>query len=179
MAGFNRRFCNNYAQVASPLTDMFSENLKFLWSADCQKSFESLKALLTSASVLRPLDFGSDYVLCVDASDAGIGGVLCQDVDNVLMPVAYMSKKLDKYQRKYSVIEKEALAKIKCIENFEPYLDSRTIVYSDHYPLNFVEALKTKNARLARWALILQEKNIEIHVPGKLNVVADALSRPE
>lgn len=180
MASFYRRFCRNFAQVASPLTDMLSERRKFVWSVDCQKSFEDLKALLTSAPVLRAPDFDCDFVLCVDASDVGVGGVLCQSESDQLMPVAYMSQKLDKYQRKYSVIEKEALAIIKCIEKFEPYLDKKTVIYSDHNPLKFVNTLKTKNARLARWALILQGKDIEIrHISGKENIVADALSRPD
>ena len=53
------------------------------------------------------------------------------------------------------------------------------MVYSDHNPLQFVESVKMKNARLARWALALQDKNIIVkHVAGKQNIVADALSRP-
>ena len=115
----------------------------------------------------------------MDASDVGIGGVLCQEENGVLMPIAYMSQKLLKHQRKYSAIEKEALAVIKCVEKFAVYLQGEVLLYSDHNPLKFVESMKSKNQRLARWAVILQDLNLVIrHIPGKLNVVADALSRP-
>ena len=54
-----------------------------------------------------------------------------------------------------------------------------TVIYSDHNPLKFIDSMKTKNMRIARWALMLQDLNLEIrHIPGKLNVVPDALSRP-
>lgn len=179
MVGFYRKFCRNFAQIAAPLTDLLSESRRFKWSPDCQQSFESLKALLTSTPILCAPDFSKDFFICTDASDIGVGGVLCQESENSLMPVAYMSVKLNQYQKKYSVIEKEALAIIKCIEKFEPYIVKGTTIYTDHNPLKFVETMKTKNARLARWSLFLQDKDVNIvHVPGKFNVLADTLSRP-
>ena len=179
LIGFYRRFCKNFAQVATPLTDLLSERRNFQWSDACEKAFKSLKALLVSTPILRAPRFDKPFVISVDASDVGVGGVLGQEENGVLMPVAYMSKKLLKHQRKYSAIEKEALAVIKSLEKFEVYTGGEVVVYSDHNPLKFVDTMKSKNARLARWALVLQDKNIKIkHVPGKLNVVADALSRP-
>ena len=179
MSGFYRRFIADFASIAAPLTSLLSTKTKFLWSEDCEQSFQVPKARLASTPVLCAPDLSKEFVLCVDASELGTGGVLCQETENVLRPVAYMSRKLNVHQKKYSTIEKEALAIIQCLEKFEPYLEKHAIVYGDHNPLKFVETMKTKNARLARWALILQGKDLEIrHVPGRLNIVADALSRP-
>ena len=179
LIGFYRRFCKDFAQVASPLTDLLSERRTWNWSAACEKAFEDLKALLASTPVLQAPDFTREFVLYVDASDRGIGGMLGQEHEGTVKPVAYMSKKLLKHQRGYSVVEKEALALLKCMEKFDVYLDRKVTVYSDHNPLQFLESMKLKNARLARWALALQEKEIVIrHVSGRENVVADALSRP-
>ena len=75
------------------------------------------------------------------------------------MPVAYMSKKLEPHQRKYSVIEKEALAVISSIEKFEVHLHGHVVVYSDHNPLKFVETMKSKNTRIARWAVVTGQKH--------------------
>ena len=61
-------------------------------------------------------------MIYVDASENGIGGMLGQECDGIVKPVAYMSKKLLKHQKNYSVIEKEALALLKCLEKFEVYL---------------------------------------------------------
>lgn len=53
-----------------------------------------------------------------------------------------------------------------------------TLVYSDHNPLRFLIRMQNKNQRLMRWALALQPYNIEMrHIPGKENIMADALSR--
>ena len=181
MLGYYQRFISDYAGIASPLTNLLCEGKKFAWSEECQCAFDKLKASLASAPVLRAPDYGKPFVLYVDASDVAVGGVLCQEVNEFPVPVAYTSKKLVPYQRKYATVEKEALAVLHCLEKFGVYTENgKTVkIYSDHNPLKFVDSMKTKNARLARWALVLQDKNVEIHhVKGKDNLVADMLSRP-
>jgi hypothetical protein len=96
--------------------------------------------------------------------------------------VSFFSKKLDKAQRNYATIEKEALSLLMALEQYQVYLSGSPftiMVYTDHNPLTFVNRMKLKNQRLLRWSLILQEwDNLEvIHVKGTDNVVADALSR--
>ena len=120
--------------------------------------------------------------LAVDASDVGIGAVLLQEDNNGIdHPVCYFSKKFNKHQKNYSAIEKECLALIPAIQQFEVYLTSSTspiVVFSDHNPLSFLHKLKNKNQRLLRWSLLLQEFNLDIrHIKGKDNIIPDALSR--
>ena len=96
-------------------------------------------------------------------------------------PVSYFSKKFLKYQKNYSVVEKETLGLVLALEHFDVYLGSMPFkikVYTDHNPLTFLKTMKNKNQRLVRWSLALQEYNLEIqHIPGSENVIADALSR--
>lgn len=68
----------------------------FVWSEAYQKAFEDLKALLKSVLVLHAPDFEKKFAVCVDVSDIKIGGVPCQEVNDVLMPVACMAKSLKK-----------------------------------------------------------------------------------
>ena len=65
------------------------------------------------------------------------------------------------------------------LEKFHIYVDGKkTVVFSDHNPLRFVNSFKEKSVRLMRWALALQRYNIEVrHIKGKENCIADALSR--
>ena len=67
--------------------------------------FEIAKSMLTC--VLKAPDFSKQFQLAVDASAVGMGAVLLQVDDNGIdHPVSYYSKKLDKHQQNYSVVEK-------------------------------------------------------------------------
>ena len=182
MAGYSRKFCKNFSGIAEPLTNLLKKSTKFKWNEKCQDAIDHLKAILKSAPVLLAPDFDKCFKLAVDASDVGIGALLLQEDDNGIdHPVCYFSKKFNKHQKNYSTIEKECLALILAIQQFEVYLTSSTspiVVLSDHNPLSFLYKLKNKNQRLLRWSLLLQEFNLDIrHIKGKDNIIPDALSR--
>ena len=182
MVGYYRKFCKNFSGIAEPLTNLLKKNTKFKWNNKCQDAFDRLKAILKSAPVLLAPDFDKFLKLAVDASDVGIGAVLLQEDNNGIdHPVCYFSKKLNKHQENYSTTEKECLALILAIQQFEVCLTSSNspiVVFSDHNPLSFLHKLKNKNQRLLRWSLSLQEFNLDIkHIKGKDNIIPDALSR--
>ena len=182
MAGYYRKFYKNFSGIAEPLTNLLKKSTKFKWNDKCQDAFDRLKAILKSAPVLLAPDFDKCFKLAVDASDIGIGAVpLQEDNDGIDHPVCYFSKKFNKHQKNYSTIEKECLALILAIQQFEVYLTSSTspiVVFSDHNHLSFLHKLKNKNKRLLRWSLLLQEFNLDIrHIKGKDNIIPDALSR--
>ena len=182
MAGYYRKFCKNLSGIAEPLTNLLNKSTKLKWNDKCQDAFDRLKAILNSVPVVLAPDFDKCFKLAVDASDVGIGAVLLQEDNNgVDHPVCYFSKKFNKHQKNYSTIEKECLALILEIQQFEVYLTSSTspiVVFSDHNPLSFLHKLKNKNQRLLRWSLLLQEFNLDIrHIKGKDSIMPDALSR--
>lgn len=182
MAGYYRAFCKNFSIVASPLTNLLKAKAEFIWSTQCQEAFDAVKALLCSAPVLAAPNFGKPFKLQVDASQIGAGAVLLQEnCDSVDCPVSFFSRKFNKFQLNYSVIEKEALGLIWALQHFEVYLGSGLTpltVFTDHNPLVFLKSLQNPNQRLMRWALFLQPYTIDIrHISGKDNVIADALSR--
>lgn len=125
--------------------------------------------------------FDQPFKLQVDASQVGAGAVLLQENNQgVDCPVSYFSRKFNRHQLNYSVIEKEALALVWALQHFDVYVGSGLplIVYTDHNPLTFLKSLQNPNQRLMRWALFLQPYNLDIrHIKGSDNVVADALSR--
>ena len=91
-----------------------------------------------------------------------------------------MSRKLNEHQRKYSIVEKEALALLIAVRAFSVYFGfSQVKVYRDHSPLQFLNRMAPHNAKLLRWSLELQLFGLEvIHRPGKQNLLPDVLSRP-
>ena len=182
MTGYYRKFCQNYAQLAAPLTDLLKKEKTYRWTDECQVAFEQLKKALVNAPILATPDMTKQFSLSTDASDKCIGAVLMQTDDSGEdHPIAFLSKKLNKHQLNYSVIEKETLALIIAIEHFAVYLRAAlypVMVYTDHNPLVFLGRMKNSNQRLMRWSLMLQEYPLIIqHVKGKDNVIADSLSR--
>ena len=182
MAGYYRNFCLNFSEIAAPLTNLLSKKVKFVWTDDSQLAFDKVKLLLQKSPVLKSPDYEKPFKLIIDSSDDGTGSVLVQEAsDGLDHPVSYFSKKFLKYQKNYSVVEKETLGLVLALEHFDVYLGSTPFkikIYTDHNPLTFLKTMKNKNQRLVRWSLALQEYNLEIqHIPGSENVVADALSR--
>ena len=89
------------------------------------------------------------FKLIIDSSDVGTGSVLVQEAsDGLDHPVSYFSKKFLRYQRNYSVVEKETLGLVLALEHFDVHFSSKPFkikVYSDHNPLTFLKTMKNKN----------------------------------
>ena len=97
MAGYYRKFCQNFSAITEPLTRLLQKNAKFQWTEQCQFAFEQLKAMLQRAPVLSAPDFTRPFKLAVDASDVAAGGVLLQeDQDGIDHPVCYFPRKFNK-----------------------------------------------------------------------------------
>ena len=99
--------------------------------------------------------------------------------DRLDHPVSYFAKKFLKYQKNYSVVEKETLGFVLALDHFEIYLGSTPFIIkvcTYHNPLTFLKTMKNKNQWLVRWSLALQDLEIH-HIPISENGVADALSR--
>ena len=182
MAGYYRGFCRNFSTVVLPLTNLLSPKTEFIWTPECQSSFSAVKSLLCHAPVLAAPDHSRPFKLEVDASGAGAGAVLLQeDANGVDHPICYFSRKFNKHQMHYSTIEKETLSLLLALQHFEVYLGSSSLpvtVFTDHNPLVFLSRMYNQNQRLMRWALIMQDFNIQIHhKKGSENIIADFLSR--
>jgi hypothetical protein len=134
---------------------------------------------LTSGPVLKLPDVHRPFTLRTDASDSGLGAVLLQEEQGDMLPVAYASRKLLSCERAYATVEKECLAVIWAVTKFERYLyGSEFVLETDHQPLAYLNKAKIANARLMRWALILQPYRFRIQaIKGSTNLGADYLSR--
>lgn len=180
LVGYYRCFCRNFSTVVAPLTNLLKAKATFDWSSECQSAFENVKAVICHAPVLAAPLWDRPFKVEVDASYVGAGAVLLQPDDlGVDKPVCFFSRKFNKHQLNYSVIEKETLALVLALQHFSVYVSSGpVVVFTDHNPLTFLSSLQCPNQRLIRWALLLQSFCLEIrHIKGCDNVVADALSR--
>jgi len=94
LTGYYRKFIQDYAQVAGPLTDVLkggnSASLK--WGPSQEAAFQSLKDRLCAKPILRLPDMDRTFILRTGASDTAIGAVLLQEHDDGVFPVAYASR---------------------------------------------------------------------------------------
>ncbi len=113
-ANFYRRFIRNFSQVALPLTDLTSTRTRFSWSSQAQTAFESLKSRFSSAPILTTPDPSRQFIVEVDASEVGVGGVLSQrsPSDEKIHPCAFFSHSLTPPppERNYDIGNRELLA---------------------------------------------------------------------
>ena len=181
LAGYYRRFIDDFSQLASPLTNLLRNDVSFEWSEQQQHSFEQLKTAITTAPTLIIPDLSTPFILHTDASGFAISGVLSQLRDNVEHPIAFCSRKMSPAERNYDVREQELLALVTCCREWRHYLESApaTTVYTDHASLRYLFTQKEfTNRRQARWSELLQSILPDIvPIKGTDNVVADALSR--
>lgn len=179
LAGYYRKFIPGFSTVAAPLLKLTQKAAQFLWTSECEISFQTLKQLLCSAPILAYPKFDRNFILQTDASDYGVGAVLSQlDDQGNEKVVAYASKSLSTREQQYSTTEKEAYAVVYGTEHFRVYLLGRHFeVITDHNALRWLHSMEPKG-RLARWIMDLQEFNFSIkHRAGRIHTNADALSR--
>ena len=145
-------------------------------------AFEALRTAVASAPVLRCPDFARPFVVAVDASVKGIGGVLFQPMtkgdppsaDNI---VAFCSRSLVQHEYAYSAYKVECLALCFCLREWDDYLHGvKFTVVTDHRALMFL--LDSSNRIVANWLQIVLDYRFDvIHIPGITNVAPDHLSR--
>ncbi|CAL9012117.1 unnamed protein product, partial [Prunus brigantina] len=178
-AGFYRRFIKDFSKISTPLCRLLQKDVPFVFDDECEKAFNHLKELLTSAPVIVPPDWSLPFELMCDASDYALGAVLGQRKDKKPHVIYYASRTLNDAQLNYSTTEKELLAVVFALDKFRSYLlGTKVIIYSDHAALKYLLTKKEDKPRLIRWMLLLQEFDVEIRDKrGCENVVADHLSR--
>jgi hypothetical protein len=90
VASYYRIFVEGFSNIAHPIISLQKKGVIFEWTVDCERSFQHLKYLLTSAPILSIVDPNEEFIVRTDACKEGIGGVLGQNGH----VVCYESRKL-------------------------------------------------------------------------------------
>ncbi|KAK1411706.1 hypothetical protein QVD17_38266 [Tagetes erecta] len=177
LAGYYRRFIENFSKIAQPLTLLTSKDRKYEWCEKQEEAFQTLKQKLCSAPILSLPEGNDDFVVYCDASRLGLGCVLMQR-DKV---IAYASRQLKVHEKNYTTHDLELGAVVFALKIWRHYLyGTKCVVYTDHKSLQHIFEQKELNMRQRRWVELLNDYDCDIRYhPGKANVVADALSRKE
>ena len=165
--------------IAKPSTKLMKKDVRFEWGVEQQKAFETLRDALTNAPVLAHYQSNLPIEVRTDASGYGVGAVILEQHGKNWKAVAYVSRQMNKHELNYTISEKESLAIVFAIGKFKIYLDQKPFrVVTDHCALCFLKTKKQLPPRLTRWALLLQEYDMEIvYKNGRHHHDADCLSR--
>ena len=184
---YYRRFIKDYAKVARPLNALISGEIaskkkKMIeWNNECQKAFDELKKLCTSAPVLAYANYKREFQLHTDTSELGLGGVLYQKDDQGNQRViAYACQSLTQTERNYPAHKLEFLAlKWAITDRFHEYLyGGKFDVYTNNNPLTYILTSAKLDACGQRWVASLTSYDFGLfYKTGKTNMDADALSR--
>ena len=180
LTGYYRDFVLKYAHIARPLTSLLKEDLPWLWSPACQEAFEKLRQNLMTEPILALPEHDRPYTLHTDFSHVAISAILEQvKADNKAHVISYASRTCSPAEAKLGPTDGELLAIVYAVEKFHPYIaGTKFVLVTDHHALIHLQTAKTKNAKLARWAMKLAPYDFTIkHRAGRIHNNADGLSR--
>ncbi|GJX55160.1 putative reverse transcriptase domain-containing protein [Tanacetum coccineum] len=103
LAGYYRRFIENFSKIANPLTLLTQNNKTYVWGDKQEEAFHILKEKLCNAPVLALPDGPNDFVVYCDASKQGFGCVLMQRGK----VIAYASRQLKTHEKNYTTHDLE------------------------------------------------------------------------
>ena len=172
MVNYYRDMWQRRSHILAPLTKLTGKRTPCVWGEEQEKAFREIKCVMAKETILAFTDFSKPFHIYTDASNISLGVVIMQDDK----PLAFYSRKLNNAQKKYTTGEQELLSIVETLKEFRSLLwGQELIVHTDH--MNIVCG-NLSNDRITRWRLLLEEYGPTfVHVKGKDNVVADALSR--
>ena len=171
-----------FARIAKPLTELMKKDAPFLWPQACQEAFNGLRSTLASAVMRLHFDPSLPTTVTTDATDGWLGGVMHQARfagPSYPRPVPLMSKTMIPAELNYFLHDKELLAIVRALEEWEPEvlpLQEPFIVEKDRRVLEYLMRKQKLNARPALWAEYLSWFNFKItYNTGYENRAADVL----
>jgi len=179
---FYRRFIKHFSAICAPITNLLKgDPTKSFSGKEQQEAFDDLKRRFISAPILCHFYPELDTVVETDASDYVLGCILSQFHGKRLHPVAFHSQKLSLAERNYDIRDKELLAILVALMEWQHYLEGTEkpiMVYTDHHNPQYFLTTKAWTHRQIRWAQKLCGFNFKIsYRAGIKEGKPDALSR--
>ncbi|MCO5604386.1 hypothetical protein L7F22_058551 [Adiantum nelumboides] len=168
-----------FATKAIVLYILTQKDVKFIWTSECQESFQALKDAVSSKPILKQPDWDVIFHVHVDASSVAMGAILAQLDGKADYLVYFASQRFNKAEQGHSTTEKEALGMAFSATKFRHYLLRKLFhFYADHQALLYLINKVVIQGKLIRWMMFLMEFEFKIfHKPRKSHCGADYLSR--
>ncbi|KAL5539602.1 hypothetical protein UlMin_044178 [Ulmus minor] len=129
------RFISRATDRCKPFFQALRKGKDFIWTADCEQSFQELKSYLGKPPLLSKPHEGDSLILYLAVSKGVVSSALVREEDDVQWPIYYTSKSLLDAETRYPEIEKLALALMVAARKLRPYLQAHTIIIPTKFPL--------------------------------------------
>ncbi|XP_072255088.1 protein NYNRIN-like [Pyxicephalus adspersus] len=173
LVNYSRAFIPEFAQTSSPLYDLLKKDTQWIWTEQHTNAVQALKEALAQAPALANPNYQWPFHIETATSETALSAVLSQEIHGQLRPISYASKLLSTVEMKYSLCEKHLLATFWAVKHFTYVIGLNPIIlHTTHTPTKFLLTDRVKdgqvsNARLAHWALLLQDRDITVkHTPN-------------
>ena len=176
--GESVKLCS-FSNLMEPIFELTRKST-FDWSKSAEKALNTLKERMTKCPFISYCDPSLPYILCTDASDCALGGILMQKKGTEYRVIAAVSKCFSQTERKWSTTEREAYAVYYSCKKLEYFLGgTHFTVQTDHKSLVYMDRKNFNNSKICRWQNELSRFNFVVeYIEGATNVWADWLSRP-
>jgi hypothetical protein len=147
LAGYYRRFILNFSKIAKPITDLLKKEEKFVWNAERDEVFQTLKKLLTTSLVLAQPDITKSFDVYCDASGTELGCVFMQEGH----VIAYSSWQLRPHEEHYPTHDLELVVVVHALCTWRHYLlGNGAHIFTDHKSLKYFFTQDDLNMRQRR-----------------------------
>ena len=177
LVNFLNRYTPKLAELCSPLRKLILKDSHYSPGDPEHAAFDAIKEEFKKKIILPYFDRNKETILQTDASKKGFGAVILQEEQ----PIYYASRALTSAEKNYQNLEREAQAAVWGMEKFHYFLYGRKFVLqTDQKPLVsiFRKHMIDVSPRIQRITIrAWQYEFIPQHIPGRINVIADSLSR--
>ena len=154
LAGYCRRFIQDFSKITSPLFGLLGKDVEFIWSKNCQEALDTLKSKLVIAAILRGPNWALHFHIHTGASNKAIREALGKIDENLPNAIYFISKNLSKVELNHTVTKKELLVVVHSLNKFKHYITGyQTFVHTDHVAIRYLMKKLDVNARIIRWFL--------------------------
>jgi hypothetical protein len=92
------------------------KDVDFIWTEQCQTTFETMKAKLSMAPILRGANWALPFHISIDAFDTAIGRVLGKKEDHESYAIYFYEQELVPYRVKLYSYRKGILGSSSCYQ---------------------------------------------------------------